>query len=158
RNAIPRAGQGGARAGEPGSQPTLVGPLHGRYRPATTPGAPGAPDQEGHTMSIDVADPTATLHTQVDLTDLAQIADFTGAFFHELPGMSMSIKRMPIDGWWSVPRMIEMGPDGPVPVNADATKPGMHIVHAGTPHRVPHGWGYWHIGEVDEIYIWFPGD
>jgi hypothetical protein len=32
-----------------------------------------------------------------------------------------------------------------------------HITTAGTPHRIPHSFGYWHINDMDELYLPVPG-
>jgi hypothetical protein len=32
-----------------------------------------------------------------------------------------------------------------------------HITTAGTPHRIPHSLGYWHINDMDELYLPVPG-
>jgi hypothetical protein len=32
-----------------------------------------------------------------------------------------------------------------------------HITTAGTPHRIPHSLGYWHINDRDELYLPVPG-
>ena len=33
----------------------------------------------------------------------------------------------------------------------------LHITTAGTPHRIPHSLGYWHINDMDELYLPVPG-
>jgi hypothetical protein len=48
----------------------------------------------------------------------------------------------------------ELGPNG---IQAMRFKPlELHITTAGTPHRVPHGFGYWHINDLDEVYLAIP--
>jgi hypothetical protein len=32
----------------------------------------------------------------------------------------------------------------------------LHITAAGTPHRVPHSMGFWHINDMDELYLPLP--
>lgn len=51
---------------------------------------------------------------------------------------------------------VEMSPSGivtwePMPFH-------LHITSAGTPHRVQHSFGYWHINDVDEMYLPMPGE
>ncbi len=49
---------------------------------------------------------------------------------------------------------LEMGPKGIVSV---VHKPmQMHVTTAGTPHRVEHSFGFWHINDMDEIYLGLP--
>ena len=47
--------------------------------------------------------------------------------------------------------LLELGPGGIiVPPFAPMR---MHITAAGTPHRIPHSLGYWHINDMDELYL-----
>ncbi len=32
----------------------------------------------------------------------------------------------------------------------------LHVTAGGTPHRVPHSMGYWHINDMDELYLPLP--
>ncbi len=50
--------------------------------------------------------------------------------------------------------MLELGPGGIHPVVVSPMK--LHVTHAGTPHRVPHSFGYWHINDLDEVYLAIP--
>lgn len=49
---------------------------------------------------------------------------------------------------------LEMGPQGVISVPHPPMH--IHITSAGTPHRVAHSFGYWHINDMDEIYLPLP--
>lgn len=50
--------------------------------------------------------------------------------------------------------MLELGPNG---IETVTMKPmRFHVTTAGTPHRVPHSFGYWHINDLDEVYLAIP--
>jgi hypothetical protein len=50
--------------------------------------------------------------------------------------------------------MHELGLEG---IETVVVKPmRFHVTRAGTPHRVPHSFGYWHINDLDEIYVAIP--
>lgn len=34
----------------------------------------------------------------------------------------------------------------------------IYVTVAGTPHHVEHNFGYWHIDDMEELYLRFPGD
>jgi hypothetical protein len=48
-----------------------------------------------------------------------------------------------------------LGPQGIVPQPRSPLH--FHITTAGTPHRIPHSFGYWHINDMDELYLPVPG-
>jgi hypothetical protein len=49
---------------------------------------------------------------------------------------------------------LELGPNGIV---SFTFKPlHIHVTTGGTPHRVPHSMGFWHINDMDEIYLPLP--
>ena len=48
-----------------------------------------------------------------------------------------------------------LGPQGIV--GAGRSPLHFHITTAGTPHRIPHSLGYWHINDMDELYLPVPG-
>jgi hypothetical protein len=50
--------------------------------------------------------------------------------------------------------MCELGPNGIENVVVVPMK--FHVTRAGTSHRVPHSFGYWHINDLDEIYVAIP--
>jgi hypothetical protein len=48
----------------------------------------------------------------------------------------------------------ELGPKG---IIAPPFQPmRLHVTNGGTPHRVPHSMGYWHINDMDELYLPLP--
>src|ERR1700691_1053310 len=50
---------------------------------------------------------------------------------------------------------LELGPKGVV---AMPHKPlHVHVTVAGTPHRVAHSFGFWHVNDMDELYLPLPG-
>jgi hypothetical protein len=52
-------------------------------------------------------------------------------------------------------RHYEIGPSGVV---EHTKKPfEIYVTTAGTPHHVEHNFGYWHINDMDELYLRFPG-
>ena len=55
----------------------------------------------------------------------------------------------------SVGTHLSLGPQGIIV----GTQPplSVRITTAGTPHRVPHSFGYWHINDKDELYLQIPG-
>jgi len=108
-------------------------------------------------MAQDILDLAYKIHTTVDLSDPDEVEKFTGTGFKEIAGHFMAVHRLPTV-MWENNDAVELGAKGIVPWGADRTKLGMHITHAGTPHHIPHGFGFWHINDADEVYIWTPGD
>ncbi len=54
----------------------------------------------------------------------------------------------------NISRFFELGPKG---VSEGTNDPlNLRITTAGTPHRVAHNFGYWHINDKDELYIPIP--
>lgn len=49
---------------------------------------------------------------------------------------------------------LELGPQGVISVPHHPMH--LHVTSAGTPHRVAHSFGYWHINDMDEIYLPLP--
>jgi hypothetical protein len=49
----------------------------------------------------------------------------------------------------------ELGPKGAVTCKFEPMR--LHLTTAGTPHRVPHSMGFWHINDMDELYLPLPG-
>jgi len=90
----------------------------------------------------------------VNLADPEKIKEFTGKYFNSDHGMAIQLRVLEYGA--RPPAMVEMGPEGPAAWTEDFTEPGMHIVCAGTPHRTPFRYGYWHKGCVDEVFIWQP--
>jgi hypothetical protein len=55
----------------------------------------------------------------------------------------------PVKG--NISQMLELGPQGIIEVSH---KPmSLHVTTAGTPHRVRHNFGFWHINDMDELYL-----
>jgi hypothetical protein len=48
----------------------------------------------------------------------------------------------------------EMGAHGSVAARFEPMR--LHVTTAGTPHRVPHSMGFWHINDMDELYLPLP--
>ena len=56
----------------------------------------------------------------------------------------------------AVGRHYEIGPSGVV---EHVKKPfEIYVTAAGTPHHVEHNFGYWHINDMDELYLRFPSE
>jgi hypothetical protein len=51
-------------------------------------------------------------------------------------------------------KFYELGPKGPV--EGAFTPMRLHVTTAGTPHRVAHSMGFWHINDMDELYLPLP--
>jgi hypothetical protein len=49
---------------------------------------------------------------------------------------------------------IELGPNGVNPVELLPMR--VHVTTGGTPHRVEHSFGFWHINDMDELYLPLP--
>jgi hypothetical protein len=49
---------------------------------------------------------------------------------------------------------LELGPNGIVKFQFRPLH--IHVTTGGTPHRVPHSMGFWHINDMDEIYLPLP--
>ncbi len=56
----------------------------------------------------------------------------------------------------NISRHFEMGPKGLSEWHQKALT--VHITTSGTPHRVSHNFGYWHVNDKDEIYLPLPGE
>lgn len=54
------------------------------------------------------------------------------------------------------PVTLELGPRGVATVQFKPLQ--FHVTAAGTPHRVPHSLGFWHINDLDEIYLPIPAE
>lgn len=54
----------------------------------------------------------------------------------------------------SISAHFELGPSGLRTFHHAAFK--LHITAAGTPHHVAHNYGYWHINDMDELYLPLP--
>jgi len=94
-----------------------------------------------------------------DFFDEKVIGKFSG--FLAVSGNVLGLRRRIIDRDTIVDEkkgaygdMLELGPDGIHTV--DMRPLHVHVTRAGTPHRVPHSFGYWHINDVDEVYLAIP--
>jgi hypothetical protein len=54
-----------------------------------------------------------------------------------------------------LPPSLELGPNGIV--SAESSVLALRMTCGGTPHRVPHNFGFWHINDMDELYLTLPG-
>ena len=55
----------------------------------------------------------------------------------------------PVKG--DISEMVELGPHGIIKVQHRPMS--IHITTGGTPHRVRHNFGFWHINDMDELYL-----
>ena len=55
----------------------------------------------------------------------------------------------------NISRHFEIGPKGVSEWRHEALN--LHLTTSGTPHRVSHNFGYWHVNDKDEIYLPVPG-
>ena len=55
-----------------------------------------------------------------------------------------------------ISRFYEIGPRGLVECRFRPMT--IHVTTAGTPHHVPHNFGFWHINDKDELYLPVPGE
>jgi hypothetical protein len=53
-------------------------------------------------------------------------------------------------------RHYEIGPHGLVEGTRESLV--IYVTAAGTPHHVSHNFGYWHINDMDELYLRLPGE
>ena len=91
------------------------------------------------------------MHTSVDLTDEHELRKFTGfaPVGENLVGIRRrATKLMEEDA-------LEIGPNGIVTPRHDPF--GLYVVYGGTPHHTRHLFGYWHINDVDEVYLTIGG-
>jgi hypothetical protein len=54
----------------------------------------------------------------------------------------------------STTTLFELGPRGIIAPPFEPMR--LHVTNGGTPHRVPHSMGYWHINDMDELYLPLP--
>ena len=53
-----------------------------------------------------------------------------------------------------LPESVEIGPSGLITQTHEILS--LRITVGGAPHRVPHSMGFWHINDVDELYLTLP--
>jgi hypothetical protein len=94
-----------------------------------------------------------------DFFDEKVVAKFSG--FKAVAGNILGVRRRLIDrnSIYDEKKgpfgdMFELGPEGITRVKYRPLQ--FHVTAAGTPHRVPHSFGYWHINDMDEIYVAIP--
>lgn len=51
-------------------------------------------------------------------------------------------------------RFWELGPDGVIECHYHPST--IHVTLSGTPHHVEHNFGYWHVNDMDELYLPIP--
>lgn len=49
---------------------------------------------------------------------------------------------------------LEMGPKGVASITHKPMQ--IHVTTGGTPHRVAHSFGFWHVNDMDEVYLGLP--
>jgi hypothetical protein len=98
-------------------------------------------------MQQSLAELALKMHASVDLTDEREIKKFLGftPVGENLVGVRRrATKLMEEDA-------LEIGPGGIVAPRRDPF--GMYVIYGGTPHHTCNLFGYWHINDVDEVYI-----
>jgi hypothetical protein len=87
------------------------------------------------------------MHESVDLADEREVRKFLGfaPVGENLVGVRRrATKLMEEDSF-------EIGPQGIIAPRRDPF--GLYVILGGTPHHTRHLFGYWHINDVDEVYI-----
>jgi hypothetical protein len=51
-------------------------------------------------------------------------------------------------------KFFQLGEDGPEEIVRSTMTP--IVVPSGQPHRIPHDFGYWHVNDMDELYVHIP--
>jgi hypothetical protein len=91
------------------------------------------------------------MHESVDFANEHEVVKFLG--FIPLGENIFGVR--PRTGRSMAEDAMEIGPQGIIHPRRDPY--GMYICYAGTPHHSKHIFGFWHINDVDEIYINIPG-
>jgi hypothetical protein len=108
---------------------------------------------------INVAEPLEKLLGDWDLLDERVIKKIST--FKEFGDNVVGIRRRvmqngqihdPVKG--VLPQSVEITNKGLVQMEHDVLT--VRITVAGTPHRVPHNFGFWHINDADELYVTLP--
>jgi hypothetical protein len=117
---------------------------------------------KGATMFSDVyvKEPVEKLLGDWDLLGDVMIKKFSR--FKRVGDNIIGIRRRMCDGGkvldavkGELPPSIELGPNGIVTL--DNSVLSLRMTCGGTPHRVPHSFGFWHINDMDELYLTLPG-
>jgi len=109
-------------------------------------------------LEIQTEIPVADLLADVDLLDDRVIKSFST--FRELGQNIYGIRRrevgtVVIDPKKGKSRIIDLGPGGLV--HREHTAYNVHVILGGVPHHSEHSFGYWHINDMDELNLKFPG-
>jgi hypothetical protein len=56
----------------------------------------------------------------------------------------------------AISRHFEIGPQGKIEVLKQPLE--ISVTTSGTPHHVTHNFGYWHVNDMDELYLRLPGE
>jgi hypothetical protein len=100
-----------------------------------------------------LAELAVRMHETVDLRDERELKKFMG--FTPVGENLIGIRRIRAPGKDSH-GLLEIGPNGIQEPPRDHC--GIHVVYGGTPHHSPRQFGYWHINDVDEVYLRVPDD
>lgn len=87
------------------------------------------------------------MHETVDLTDERELRKYIG--FTPVGENFIGVRRRSTQALED--DVVEIGPNGIVAPRHDPF--GIYVTYAGTPHHTRHLFGYWHINDVDEVYI-----
>ncbi|MFI5265883.1 MAG: hypothetical protein ACHQ7M_00755 [Chloroflexota bacterium] len=103
-------------------------------------------------MKPSLAELALRMHEKIDLTDEKSVKKYLGftPVGENLIGVRQrSTKHMEDD-------TLEFGPGGIKQVKKDPL--GLYVIFGGTPHHTRHIFGYWHINDVDELYLTIGGE
>jgi hypothetical protein len=54
----------------------------------------------------------------------------------------------------AISKLYELGPNGPEEILRKPLTP--FVIPSGNPHHVPHNFGYWHVNDMDELFVQIP--
>ena len=103
-------------------------------------------------MKPSLAELALRMHEKIDLKDEKSVKKYLGftPVGENLIGVRQrSTKHMEDD-------TLELGPGGIRQVKKDPL--GLYVIFGGTPHHTRHIFGYWHINDVDELYLTIGGE
>ena len=103
-------------------------------------------------MTPSLAELALRMHEKIDFTDPKSVKKYIGftPMGENLVGIRQrSTQQMEDD-------TLELGPNGIQQVKKDRL--GAYVIFGGTPHHTRGIFGYWHINDVDEIYITMGGE
>jgi hypothetical protein len=98
-------------------------------------------------MQHSLAELALRMHESVDLTDDKEVKKYIGFTRNgeNLIGIRKRATRLMQED------ALEIGPGGIIRPRRDPF--GFYIIYSGTPHHTCSLFGYWHINDVDEVYI-----